>query len=294
MYTKRKIIGMSHKKEWINMWTRAQLKQRAKDVLRGSYWQALLVSFVVSIVVGGSGGGSGFRLNIQDYKRTRDWYYNGGGWRGRMPRFRSNLGLYNSGDISWFPIMAIIVGTTFFTILIVAFAIRIFLGYTLEVGGRRYFIQAAQGDVNMGYLGHGFKKERYTSIIKAMIWKDIINFLWYLLLIIPGIIKSYAYSMVPFILADNPNIGYKRALELSQQMTRGEKWDMWILDLSFLGWYILGVFALGIGGFFVVPYDNATYGELYLVLRQQAIENGICDYRELKLIRQLKQETEIF
>ena len=275
------------------MWTRAELKQRAKDVLRGSYWKALLVSFVIATVTGGSTGGNGTRVNNNSYKNVKTWYHNGN-VRGGISGFGDNFHYYNSSDTNILSMIAIITGGIFLMIVIVAMIIRICVGYTLEVGGRRYFIRASQGDVNMGYLGHGFKDGRYLDIMKAMIWRDFFNFLWYLLLIIPGIIKSYAYSMVPYILADNPNIGYKRALELSQQMTDGEKWDMWVLDLSFIGWYLLGALAFGIGGVFVLPYDHATHAELYLVLRHKAIENAFCDYRELNLVKQLKQETEIY
>ncbi len=87
--------------------------------------------------------------------------------------------------------------------------------------------------------------------------------------------------MVPFILADSPNIGYKRALNLSEQMTGGHKFNMFVLDLSFIGWYLLGLLAFFIGIFFVLPYVNATQAELYLVLRKNALERGLCNYDEL-------------
>jgi len=89
--------------------------------------------------------------------------------------------------------------------------------------------------------------------------------------------------MVPYILADNPNIGYKRALELSNKMTAGQKFDMFVLDLSFIGWYLLGILVLFVGVLFVMPYENATKGELYLALRQNALDNGVCSYEELML-----------
>jgi len=259
------------------MWSRGGLKQRAKNALRDTYWKAFIVSLVVSMIASGGAGGSG--ANVGNWN-------NSSGSQGNIGRF--------SGDPDIFAIIAIMVGVVVLIIIIVASLIRIFLGYNLEVGGRRYFIQAAQGDVNMGYLGYGFKKERYMNIIKTMFLKGVFNFLWYLLFFIPGIVKAYAYSMVPYILADNPEIDYKRAIELSQQMTRGEKWRMWVLDLSFMGWYFLGALACGIGVIFVRPYDDATHGELYLALRQKAIENNMCDYRELKLIRELKPGMEIF
>jgi len=89
--------------------------------------------------------------------------------------------------------------------------------------------------------------------------------------------------MVPYILADNPNIGVMKAITLSNEMTNGHKFDMFVLDLSFIGWYFLGALALGIGVLFVMPYENATNAELYLVLRKEALKNNLCTAEDLLL-----------
>ncbi len=244
------------------MWTRAELKTRAKAVLSKSYWKALLVSIVIAFAGGHSGGGGGgsfnYRFSGNDFERFAD---SPGG--GSLPFF-----------------LVAFAGIAFF-IFIIAVSLRIFLGYPLEVGGRRYFIQSAKDDADTNNLGYAFKKERYMEIIKAMLYRSVLTFLWTLLLIIPGIVKGYAYRMVPYILSENPRIGYKRAIELSNKMTDGEKMDMFVLDLSFIGWYLLGLLALFIGTIFVMPYENATKAELYLVLRQKALDTGICSYEEL-------------
>lgn len=253
------------------MWERADLKRRAKSVLKGSYWKAFLVSIVMGLVSGGAGSMGGGSSSSDT-----SWDQSG---------FDGSFSAGNEGYL----IAAIVVISIIAITMLIIFVAKILIGYNLEVGGRRYFVQAAQGDVNMGYLGHGFKKGRYLNIIKTMFWKDLIIFLWGLLLIVPGIIKSYAYSMVPYILADNPEVGHKRALELSDQMTKGDKFNIFVLELSFLGWYFLGALLCGLGIFFVVPYDHSTRAELYLDLRKRAIENGFCDYTELNLIRQIKQ-----
>jgi len=65
-------------------------------------------------------------------------------------------------------------------------------------------------------------------------------------------------------------------------MTQGHKLDMFILNLSFLGWYILGIIAFGIGIAFVWPYENATYAQLYLILKQDAAARGIIDENEFR------------
>ncbi len=136
----------------------------------------------------------------------------------------------------------------------------------------------------MGYLGYCFKKGSYFGVLVTMLLRSIYTFLWFLLLIIPGIVKEYAYSMVPYILADNPDIGAERAIQLSNRMTDGEKWDMFVLDLSFIGWYIVGALALGIGVLFVNPYVDATKAELYLTLRKKAIDNRLTSYEELNIV----------
>nr|WP_302598165.1 DUF975 family protein [uncultured Cellulosilyticum sp.] len=238
------------------MWTREELKTRAKAVLSKNYWQAFAVALVVCLIgTEGGGGGSSARGAQQNTH-----YY---------------------GDVD----AHFLVGTFLIATIIglVILCIRLFVGYMIEVGGRRFFIKAAQGESNMSYLGSSFNRNDYWDVFKSMLYRDVLTFLWTLLLIIPGIIKGYAYRMVPYILADNPNIGYKRAVELSNAMTMNQKFDIFVLDLSFIGWYLLGTIALGVGVLFVKPYDYSTNGELYLKLREQALEKGICSYEELNL-----------
>ncbi|WP_432663861.1 DUF975 family protein [Wukongibacter baidiensis] len=242
------------------MWTRSELKTRAKEVLKKSYWKAFLVSLLIAFFSGEGNRSFNFNFGRSDFARF-----------GESSEF--------GGEILAIASVIIII------MALGGIAFRVFLGYHLEVGGRRYFVRAAQDDENMDNVGYAFKNGRYMNIIKAMLYKGVLVFLWTLLLIIPGIVKSYAYRMVPYILTDNPHIGHKRAVELSNEMTRGQKLDMFILDLSFLGWYILGVLALVIGTLFVLPYDNSTKAQLYLVLRQEALDNGICSYEELMIDR---------
>ncbi|SFK81177.1 Protein of unknown function [Paenibacillus sp. 1_12] len=270
------------------MWTRMALKTRAKDVLRTSYWKAFLVSLIIGFV-GGNGGSSGSSIpsNLMNGVNPNTWNFGGSSshnWNFGTNPSESFSELFKeiSGN-DYLPMVVLIFVFVFAGIMLFAIAFRIFLCYSLEVGGRRYFIRNAQGDNNLNHIEYGFRKQKYLAIVKSMLWRDFLNFLWFLLLIIPGIVKSYAYRMVPYILADNANIGYKRAVELSNQMTDGHKFRMWVLDLSFIGWYLLGCIALFVGVLFVMPYENATKAELYLVLRQNMLDNQECSYEELDL-----------
>ena len=87
--------------------------------------------------------------------------------------------------------------------------------------------------------------------------------LWSLLLIIPGIIATYAYKMVYFIKLDNPEIGALEAITKSKEMMKGHKWEFFVLELSFIGWMILGPLTLGILYFWLVPYMAVTECNFY-------------------------------
>lgn len=243
------------------MWTRESIKMRARQVLKFNYWQAFFVSLIIALA-GGSSDKSG-EIN----------------WSNRNEGYR-HYGDSLIGDaIVIFQRVALFIAS----IAIILFVLRIIIGYVLEVGGRKFFIKAAEGKSDMGYLGYCFKERRYIDVLLTMLLRDVYTLLWTLLLIIPGIIKSYSYRMVPYILADNPSIGYNRAIELSEGMTEGEKWNIFVLDLSFIGWYLLGTLAFLVGTLFVHPYDNATNAELYLILREDAIRRGMTSHEELKL-----------
>jgi uncharacterized membrane protein len=246
------------------MWSRESLKNRAKAVLKVSYWNAFFVSIVLA-VIGGSDNSFNFNWNSGNHNSSNGFSF------------------FSTTVTDIFPFLLLITLVMAIIIFLFAFAFRIFLGYPLEVGGKRYFVQSAQNNINMNHLGYGFRNGYYFNIVKTMLYKSVLTFLWFLLLIIPGIIKSYAYRMVPYILSDNPNMEYNRALELSVKMTDGEKLNMWVLDLSFIGWYLLGTLLFFIGVIFVFPYENATKAELYLVLRKHALDEGICTYEELEL-----------
>jgi hypothetical protein len=246
------------------MWTRKELKLKAKEVLKKNYWKAFLVSIVIAVA-----GGGNFSVSCQG-----DDNY-------EFKKILASSGIFEN-PVSCVLIIFIIVMVIIIMIMLIA-AFRIFLGYPLEVGGRSYFIKLAQNHDHRKCFGDTFNKHNYLGIVRTMLRTGIQLFLWSLLLIIPGIIKAYAYRMIPYILADNPNIGAKKAIGLSNQMTNGHKFKIFVLDLSFIGWYLLGMLALILGILFVLPYQNATEAELYLVLRKNALDNRMCDYEDLLL-----------
>ncbi|MBF4693638.1 DUF975 family protein [Fusibacter ferrireducens] len=244
------------------MWSRIELKTKAKKFLKQNYMTAFFVSMIIMVVTGASTRSNSRMDNFNPMPRV-DVYQNGH--------------ITFDGLTSWLPVFSFAI----IVMIVVFIALRVFVGYILEVGGRNYFLRGTEREVSFREVGFGFNSEYYFNIVITMLIRSVYNLLWVLLLIIPGIVKYYAYSMVPYILADNPNIESGRAIELSMDMTRGQKWDIFVLDLSFIGWYILGGLLFGIGVWFVNPYADATKAQLYASLRVNAIRHNLCTPDEL-------------
>jgi uncharacterized membrane protein len=109
----------------------------------------------------------------------------------------------------------------------------------------------------------GFGKERYWRNVLGMFLVGLFTGLWALLFIIPGIIKSYAYALTPYILVDNPELGPNQARLKSIEMMRGYKWKLFGLDLSFIGWILLCILSLGIGFIWIGPYIRTARAAFY-------------------------------
>ena len=123
----------------------------------------------------------------------------------------------------------------------------------VTVGATKYFLNFANGrEFGTNDIVYAFNN--YLKILGAMLWKSLFEFLWSLLFVIPGIIKGIAYSFTPYILAENPNVGYREAIKISMVLTDGRKGELFLLSLSFIGWFILGAITFGIGFIYVIPY----------------------------------------
>lgn len=123
--------------------------------------------------------------------------------------------------------------------------------------------QARDGEqMDLTHLVKGFTSDfGGTFLLELMVY--IFTLLWSLLFIIPGIVKGYAYSMAFYIKADNPDYDWNKCIKESMRLTSGHKMELFILDLSFIGWYLVGIFCLGIGILWVVPYHNAAKAQFY-------------------------------
>lgn len=153
---------------------------------------------------------------------------------------------------------------------ILAIAFTIFIADPLIVGGKRYILKARkENNTKLETSLEIFRKENWMNVAKIMLMRNIFNALWYLT-IVGGIIKTYEYRMIPYLLAENPNLDRKEAFAKSKQMMEGNKWKTFILDMSFFGWNFISLFTFGLLRiFFVNPYNAATIAELYVTLQEK-------------------------
>ncbi len=223
------------------MWYREQLKERAKFALGRNYWKIVLVTLIV-FMIGGASLDFGVTVEYEDLKNY---------W----PAAVSSAAML--GITSVFLIGLVIVA------VIVSILLSVFIFAPLEVGTKRFFVQSLKQPAEIGEVTFGFDKN-YKNVVKILFFRDLYLTGWSLLFIVPGIIKSYEYYMVPYLLAENPNLSKEEVFELSKQMMTGQKWNAFVLDLSFWGWVILASFTWGLLSiFYVEPYRNLTYAALY-------------------------------
>ena len=124
----------------------------------------------------------------------------------------------------------------------------------------------------VGVLFEGFNN--FGPALGLYLWNALWVCLWMLLLIIPGFIKSISYSMSFYILADNPKIGVRNAMNISKVITNGYKGKIFLLGLSFIGWALLACLTLGIGLLWLAPYIQVTFANFYNDLKTETVANG--------------------
>ena len=239
------------------MWTRSELKARAREILNLNYWKAVLVSLIYMFLTGGGGGGGG--------SASAGNSSSGSG----SASFGDAASSLSSGEIAGVIFAVVLMIAIFFIIFALAFAFSLFVLTPLQVGCHRFFIRCEHGNASLNDVVFAYSG-CYLNVVKTMFFYSLYLTLWTLLFIIPGIIKGLEYRMIPYILAENPTISTKEAFALSKQMMDGEKWNAFVLDWSFFGWNLLSVFTCCILAiFYVAPYQNLTNAQLYAVLKNK-------------------------
>lgn len=224
------------------MWDRKLLKTNAKQALAGKWLMGVVACLIYNVVWGIS----------QRYGAA--------------------------GDV------AVSIGAGNFTFdlvtMLITLALSFFICPLLAVGMRRYFMENRQGKPPISSIFSVFQ-DNFGNVALVSLLVALKTALGYILLIVPGVIWQYRYAMVPYLLAENPSMNYARAMELSRGMMHGEKWNYFVLELSFIGWWILALCTFGIGTLFLRPYVEATQAEFYAAMRAKAFSAGLSNETEL-------------
>lgn len=147
------------------------------------------------------------------------------------------------------------------------------LALPLTWGYQTLFLGAVRGgEVTAKDMFEGYNKELFSRVLTTTLLYYVYVFLWSMLLLIPGCIKAYSYAMTPFILKDNPEMKNNAAIEESMRMMDGHKLELFLLDLSFIGWALLSLLTCGIGFLWLTPYMNMARVNFYEDLKKASVE----------------------
>ena len=225
------------------MFDRIELKEKAKVSFRANYWKCVLIAVILNVVgVGAGTGGGNVEINLNN----------------------SDISFMSMSDMA--PIFAML-GTFVIGAVVVSIVASIFLINPLRAGCLAFMRRNAEAPAELDAIGEGFKQ--YKKVVVTMFFADLYIFLWSLLFIIPGIVKSFSYAMTPFIMAENPEMSANDAITASRVLMDGHKGELFTLDLTFLGWAILAAVTCNIGHLALNPYKNAAYAAFYKDLTAQ-------------------------
>ena len=271
------------------MWDRKALKQRAKEKFKANYWKCVLIGLMFSMIAGGHAGGSGFGSGAHygfhpDTEKIVETSEDPdeGKETETIPEvsFDSEDGTLvilddegnevQLGNAALAAVaVAVLIGViiVFLVVFVLVTILDAFVINPFQVGCCRFFYRNLSEPARISNLGYGFDNN-YKETAKTMFFRDMYLVLWSMLLIIPGIVKGYEYMMIPYLLADDPSMTKEKAFAESRRMMTGQKWNAFVLDLSFIGWSILSVFTCGLlSVFYVNPYKMSAHAALYETLK---------------------------
>ena len=225
------------------MWNRKDLKANAREAFKANYWPCVLIPFIPVAV----GMLLGLLMTVKMFSNVNELV---------DAAQSATDGDYLSYYFKIFGSMS--------SMISISSLLSIFVLNPLSVGIARFFLVNSYTPAEVGEVTDGFKGGKYLKSVGTLFLMGLAISAGLFLFYIPGFILMYSYRLVPFILADDPDVSSFDALKRSRQLMKGNKWKSFVLDLSFIGWLILSVFTFGLLSiFWTLPYIYATEAELY-------------------------------
>lgn len=229
----------------------ADFRQEARAALQGKWLLAILVGLVAALLGGLDSDGLEFKINFTGGELSANLQYAG-------------QTVYSWGDGIAPGLRAFLIGGAVYLILaaVVLGVLYFILGSVVKVGYARFNLNLTAGEkppfeTLFSYFPH------WKTVAVAWLLQSVYVLLWMLLLVIPGIVASYSYAMTDYILAEHPELTASEAIAQSKAMMEGNRWRLFCLRFSFVGWAILCAFTLGIGNLVLTPYERAAEAVFY-------------------------------
>ena len=235
-----------------------EIKQTGKTAFRANYWRCVVVAFLLGILTAGTSAAAGSSAPVPGTDITTQEQEVTDALNSLTPDQQLQFVTIILGAVS--------------VILVISMLLKIFLSNPLQVGGFRFFRRnVTDPSTGIGVVGEGFGNYGHTFL--TLLLRDVFLALWTALFVIPGIVKSYSYRLVPYLIKDDPELSATETITLSRQLMNGHKMEAFIMDLSFIGWYLLGTITLNLVNiFWTQPYHQSAQAVFYLRLKEGAAD----------------------
>lgn len=241
------------------MWSIRRVKEVGKARFKSNYWKCV---FVASVLVGLVGGIGSITLSFPSDSSES------------IESIKSTFAMLAEDAYTMGFVVGVFLLGMFLGMMVgmaIGFVLDAFIFNPIYVGISRFTYRNLSENAKVREFAFAFDNS-YKNIVHVMFIRELKQFAWGLLFIIPGIIKGYEYRMIPFLLTENPNMGMDEAFAESRRMMKGNKGKAFLMDLSFLGWDILGVLTLGIlTVFYVEPYKAMANAALYDAIKYEKV-----------------------
>ena len=246
-------------------------KNAALAALRGNWGKAVLATVIFMAVVYIAIGPFTYNtVKMQTYARESMPQVSSGMGFGSAMRVAMEASLSLAQDPEYLAMQSKANGS-----MALYYLLFIFVVLPLTVGFANAFLKLfVQGDNTLTENMVKIAKTNYWHKVWGMFLMYLFIFLWSLLLVIPGIIKTFSYAMTPYILEEHPELTANEAIDHSRAMMKGHKFDLFWLILSFIGWMILCLFTFGIGYLWLLPYMQTSVAGFYEDVKADYEMNG--------------------
>ncbi len=236
------------------MWNRQAVKETGLISMKRNYWNSVLVAFIATLFAGASVGIGRSVGNSSSWKEEFE--------NSNITGF-SDISLDDPQTIAIFMVVLGAIGV----IALIAALLRILVFNPLTVGCDKFFIKNQYENASASEIGYAFKNN-YGNTVLAMFLMRLIIGLGFICFFVPGVILSFSYKLVPYILSEEPELGAVDVLKKSRAMMQGNKWNWFVFELSYIGWHILAAFTCEILNlFYVSPYLQNALAALYIAIR---------------------------